>query len=282
MSSYILTVACEDKAGIVAAISGFLAQNNGFILESQQFGDLTTGNFFMRTCFTLPDGDSAIECKQKFQSVADAFNMNWALQDASYRMRVVLMASREGHCLNAVLNKCAMGVLPIDIRAVISNHADLASMAAGYGVPYFHLPITPETKRQQEQQIIRILNDVDVDLIVLARYMQILTANFVAEYPSQIINIHHSFLPSFKGAGPYQQAFDHGVKLIGATAHYVTENLDEGPIIEQEVMRVNHAASTAQLVAIGHDIEAVALTRAVKWHIERRVFENGKKTVVFN
>ena len=285
MLSYILTVTCVDKAGIVAAVSGFLSQNKGFILESQQFGDMTTGNFFMRTCFTMPEADASFsldEWKDKFQLIADKFSMKWELQSSSYRMKVVVMASKEGHCLNAILNKRAMGDLPIDILAIISNHNDLAQMAATYAMPFHCLPVSAETKADQENEILNLLSKLDVDLIVLARYMQILSPNFVNRYQGQMINIHHSFLPSFKGGKPYQQAFDHGVKLIGATAHYVTPELDEGPIIEQEVMRVNHAASTDQLISIGQDIEVVALTRALKWHIEKRVFANGKKTVVFN
>lgn len=284
MPSYILTVSCPDKAGIVAAVSGFLAQNQGFILESQQFGDLTTGNFFMRSCFTMPEGNALMmdEWMNRFQSVANNFNMTWHLQDASYRMKVAVLVSREGHCLNAILNKVAMGVLPIEIPFVISNHNNLRKMAESYDVPYHHLPVTSETRPEQERQILAQLDECRVDLIVLARYMQILSPGFVDKYQGRIINIHHSFLPSFKGGQPYQQAFDHGVKLIGATAHYVTAELDEGPIIEQEVMRVNHAASTDQLISIGHDIEAVALTRALRWHIERRIFINGRKTVVFN
>lgn len=285
MPSYILTVTCPDKTGIVAAISGFLSEHQGFILESQQYGDVTTGNFFMRTCFTMPESGDALSHDQlasQFEMVAKKFAMQWALHTSAYRMKVVVMVSKHGHCLNAILNRHAMDDLPIDIAAIISNHEDLTKMAASYDIPFHHFPVTGKSNAEQEKRILNLLDTLPVDLIVLARYMQILSPAFVDKYQGKIINIHHSFLPSFKGSQPYQQAFDHGVKLIGATAHYVTAELDEGPIIEQEVMRVNHAASTDQLISIGHDIEVVALTRALKWHTENRVFQNGKKTVVFN
>jgi formyltetrahydrofolate deformylase len=284
MDHYILTVSCVDKVGIVAAISGFLTENQGFILESQQFGDVTTGLFFMRTYFTTvgnPDLSLA-GWKEKFLTVAAKFDMQWQLRSSAYRMRVAIMVSREGHCLNALLNKKAMGDLAIDIPVVISNHPNFEKLTNSYDTPFYCLPITPETKQAQEKQVIDIIADLNIDLIVLARYMQILSADFVRQYSGTIINIHHSFLPSFKGAKPYHQAFDRGVKLIGATAHYVSNELDEGPIIEQEITRVNHAASPEELMSLGQDIEVITLARAVKWHIQHRVFMNGNKTVVFN
>jgi formyltetrahydrofolate deformylase len=281
MDSYILTVTCADKVGIVAAISNFLAQNKGFILESQQFGDPTTDMFFMRVSFNSSDDMTIKEWRHRFSDVAGQFKMKWELRSSTYRMKVVVMASKEGHCLNAILNKHAMGDLPIEIPAVISNHDQLRRMTEAYDIPYHFLPVTRESKLEQEAQVLKILESMDVDLIVLARYMQILSPEFVQKYKGRIINIHHSFLPSFKGGNPYHQAYDRGVKLIGATAHYVTAELDEGPIIEQEVLRVDHAASPAELVSVGYDIEVVALNRALKWVVEQRVFENGVKTVVF-
>lgn len=280
MSSYILTVSCVDKMGIVAAVSGFLTAQGGFILESQQFGDVTTGYFFMRTQFTS-EQNSLEEWRAKFKSVADQFQMKWELQLSTYRMKLLIMVSKEGHCLNALLNKKIMGDLPIEIPAIISNRPDLENMARDYNTPFYHLPIGNE-KAGQEKEILKLIDKFQIDLIVLARYMQILSPNFVRQFEGKIINIHHSFLPSFKGARPYHQAFDRGVKLIGATAHYVSNELDEGPIIEQEVTRVNHSFSPAGLVSLGQDIEAITLTKAVKWHIQKRIFLNGSKTVVFN
>lgn len=283
MEKYILTISCPDKIGIVATVSTFLAQNGGFINESQQFGDVTTGNFFMRTVYAVePDGLNLDEWKQKFAAVSRSFAMKWKLQATSYRPRVMIMVSKEGHCLNALLNKHSMGNLPLEVSAIVSNHAELKKMAQSYEIPFYQFEVTPENKLEKENQILKLVDDLQIELVVLARYMQILSPNFVSKLQEKIINIHHSFLPSFKGAKPYHQAFDRGVKLIGATAHYVTADLDEGPIIEQEVVRVNHTFSAADLVTLGQDIESVTLARAVKWHVQQRVFLNGKKTVVFN
>jgi formyltetrahydrofolate deformylase len=280
MEHCILTASCEDKIGIVAAVSGFLAKYDGFIIESQQFGDMTTGFFFMRTHFTS-EKYSLDNLKKRFQIIADEFSMKWEMQLLSYRMKVLIMASKEGHCVNALLNKKSMGNLAIDVPAIISNQPDLENMAKSYNTPFYYLPVSPGNKKEQEAEVLKLIQEFKPDLIVLARYMQILSDDFIRGYEGKIINIHHSFLPSFKGARPYHQAFDHGVKLIGATAHYVSEKLDEGPIIEQEVTRVSHTFLTPELVSIGQDIEIVTLTRAVKWHIQKRVLLNGNKTVVF-
>lgn len=279
MSHYILTASCPDVIGIVAAVTGFLAQNEGCIIESQQFGDQSTGFFFIRIEFTS-EYLTFVEWKTLFEAIAVRFSMTWEIQPKSHRTKVLIMASKEGHCLNALLNKHAIGDLSIEIPAIISNHQNMQKMAEFYNIPYYYLPVTSETKNQQEKEIVQLAKSLQIDLIVLARYMQILTADFISYYPAKIINIHHSFLPSFKGARPYHQAYDKGVKLIGATAHYVSESLDEGPIIEQEVTRAHHALSPSALAALGQDIEALTLIKAVRWHINKRVFINGSKTVV--
>jgi formyltetrahydrofolate deformylase len=282
MKKYILTLSCRDRLGIVADVSGFLKQYKGFILESQQFGDTSTGNFFMRTVFVPKDGSPSLSAlKTKFEPIAAHFNMQWELHLEEEKKRVMILVSKLGHCLNALLNKTALNNLQIEIPCIASNHSDLETMAEWYHTPYYHLPLTPETKREQESQILQLIEEHRIDLVVLARYMQILSPDFVQRMRGKIINIHHSFLPSFKGAKPYHQAHSLGVKLIGATAHYVSEILDEGPIIEQEVTRVDHTCPPEELVAIGQDIETTVLTRAVKWHAQHRVFLNGSKTVVF-
>lgn len=280
MESYILTITCKDKGGIVAAVSGFLFQYEGFIVESQQFGDQTTGLFFMRilfSCESLTKG----EWEQNFQTIAKQFGMKWELQSINYRMKVLIMVSREGHCLNVLLNKRAMGNLQIEVPAIVSNHTDLEKMANVYDIPFYHFPVDGN-KEEQEREIFKLVDRLEIDLIVLARYMQILSPDFTNRYVGKIINIHHSFLPSFIGKKPYHQAYERGVKIIGATAHYVTNALDEGPIIEQDVTRVNHTCSPADLISLGQDSETVTLARAIKWHIQKRVFINGNKTVVFS
>ena len=282
MEKYILKISCPDRVGIVAAVSGFLAENEGFILESHQFGDTSTVTFFMRTEFTRGEKSPSIEqFKEKFRPISRKFTMQSEFLPANYKPKVLIMVSKLGHCLNTLLNKTAMGDLHIEIPAVVSNHPDLEKMANWYETPFYHLPITPKTKPQQEAQVLQLVEKFQIDLVVLARYMQILSGDFVKQLPGKIINIHHSFLPSFKGAKPYHQAYDKGVKLIGATAHYVSENLDEGAIIEQEVTRVDHTYLPEELVALGQDIENIALIKAVKWHSQQRVFLNEHKTVVF-
>lgn len=279
---YILTLSCRDVKGIVAAVSGFLAHNDGFILESAQFGDDSTGRFFMRTFFQAGADTPAIErLRENFTAVATDFAMDWELYDTSRKPRVLIMVSKQGHCLNDILHRHFTGSLPIEIPAVISNHTALEEMAHWHKIPFHHLPVTPLNKPQQEQHILSLMDTLKIDLVVLARYMQILSPELSARLYGKAINIHHSFLPSFKGAKPYHQAYDRGVKIIGATAHYVDNKLDEGPIIEQEVIRVDHTHTPQELVALGCDIENLVLAKAIKYHIEKRVIINDTKTVVF-
>ncbi|RAY15819.1 formyltetrahydrofolate deformylase [Actinomadura craniellae] len=279
--NHILTLSCPDRPGIVAAVSGALAARGCNILESQQYGDPDTGRFFMRVRFTIPDGDLADVLRADFAALAPEFALDWRLDDASARARVLIMVSKGGHCLNDLLYRQRSGLLDIDVVAVVSNHPDLRPLTQSYGVDYHHLPIGPGGKAAQEAEVLTLVQHYQADLVVLARYMQVLSDDLCAKLPGRIINIHHSFLPSFKGARPYHQAHARGVKLIGATAHYVTAALDEGPIIEQEVARVDHAHSPADLMAVGRDMECLALARAVRWHAEHRVLLNGDKTVVF-
>lgn len=279
---YILTLACHDVIGIVAAVSGFLHQNDCFIIESAQFGDESTGNFFMRTVFEAKESaPSQGEWGKRFAAIAEKFSMKWNLLDMRRKQRVMIMVSKQRHCLNDLLHRYATGWLPMEIAAVVSNHPDLEEMAQWYKIPFHYLPITSDTKMEQETAVYNLIKDLNVDLVVLARYMQVLSSALVAKLRGKAINIHHSFLPSFKGAKPYHQAYDRGVKIIGATAHYITDDLDEGPIIEQEVVRVDHTNSPADLVALGCDVENMVLARAVKYHLEHRVLLNGNKTVVF-
>lgn len=280
--SLILTLSCHDRPGIVASVSGFLAEHRFNIRDSAQFGDGETGLFFMRVSFDDLDGSRTVESvRTAFGPVAAPFAMTWAIHDEAARARVLIMVSKFGHCLNDLLYRFSIGALPIEIPAIVSNHRDWYRHAAAQNIPYHHMPVTPANKAQQEDRLLEIVQEEKIDLIILARYMQVLSPDLCRHMPGRIINIHHSFLPSFKGARPYHQAHTRGVKLIGATAHYVTEDLDEGPIIEQEVGRVDHAASPEQLAAVGRDIESLALARAVKYHVEHRVFLNGDKTVVF-
>jgi formyltetrahydrofolate deformylase len=283
MARYILTLFCQDVKGIVAAVSGFLAQYDGFILESTQFGDPDTKQFFMRVDFAAGDKTPDHETLRVYfaETIGTPFSMQWQLHDALRKQRVVLLVSKEGHCLNDLMHRYRTGQLPIEIPAVISNHDTMRSIVEWHGIAYHHLPITPETKPQQEAQLWQVIEEVDADVVVLARYMQILSPELSGKLEGRAINIHHSFLPSFKGAKPYHQAYERGVKIIGATAHYVTDALDEGPIIEQEIARVTHANSPDALAAIGRDTECLVLARALAYHIEHRVLMNGNKTVVF-
>ncbi|WP_142850807.1 formyltetrahydrofolate deformylase [Telmatospirillum sp. J64-1] len=280
--SYILTITCPDTVGIVAAVSGFLTEHDAFITEAAQYGDPLTRRFFMRIVFTagalMPP---KAEMAKKFSLVAQRFQMIWHLHDADRKAKVVILVSKFGHCLNDLLHRYHTGTLPVEIPAVISNHGDMRDLVEWHNIPYHHLPVTRETKAQQEAQLIGLLDDLDPDLVVLARYMQILSPELCERLSGKAINIHHSFLPSFKGAKPYHQAHARGVKIIGATAHYVTTDLDEGPIIEQEVERVDHTHTPEDMVAVGRDIENRVLARAVRLHVEHRVLQNGNKTVVF-
>ncbi|MEU0830766.1 formyltetrahydrofolate deformylase [Streptomyces sp. NPDC056231] len=278
---YVLTLSCPDKKGIVHAVSSYLFMTGCNIEDSQQFGDHDTGLFFMRVHFSADAPVTVEKLRASFAAIGDSFRMDWQIHRSSERMRVVLMVSKFGHCLNDLLFRSSIGALPIDIAAVVSNHTDFAELAASYDVPFRHIPVTKETKAEAEAQLLQLVREENVELVVLARYMQVLSDDLCKQLSGRIINIHHSFLPSFKGAKPYHQAHARGVKLIGATAHYVTADLDEGPIIEQEVERVGHGVTPDELVAIGRDVECQALARAVKWHAERRILLNGRRTVIF-
>jgi formyltetrahydrofolate deformylase len=275
---FVLILSCPDRPGIVHAVSGFLVQHGGNILESQQFGDQLSGEFFMRIDFEVPGPATADDLRAAFAGIAADFEMRFELWDARAPYRTLIMVSKHLHCLNDLLFRASSGSLQID---VVSNHPDAAEMAASYGVPFHHVPVTPDTKPQAEARLLELVKELDVDVVVLARYMQVLSDDLCRQLSGKAINIHHSFLPSFKGAKPYHQAFDRGVKLVGATAHYVTADLDEGPIIEQDVMRVDHTYDQDALVAAGRDVEAQVLSRAVRWHSQSRVLLNGGRTVVF-
>ena len=276
----VLTLSCPDRPGIVHAVSGFLAARECNILDSQQYGSPVTSTFFLRVHFDSPVDEDRLHAE--FAEVASSFAMTWELHASAHRPAVLVMVSREGHCLNDLLYRWRAGYLPCTIAAVVSNHRDLEQLTTSYDVPFRHLPVTKETRDEQERQLLGLVDDLGIELVVLARYMQILSAGVCDALPGRIINIHHSFLPSFRGGRPYEQAYVRGVKLIGATAHYVTADLDEGPIIEQEVARVGHAHNAAALASVGRDLECVALARAVRWHLEHRVLLDGHRTVVFD
>jgi formyltetrahydrofolate deformylase len=263
-------------------VSGFLVRNSGNILESQQFDDRLQDRFFMRVHFDVSDPDTGLEqLRYRFGPVAEAYGITWSLRDASTPARTLIMVSRFGHCLNDLLFRCRAGALNIEIPAIVSNHRDFETLAETYGIPFHHIPVTKDTKPEAEARLLELVRELDVDLVVLARYMQVLSDDLCKELEGRAINIHHSFLPSFKGAKPYQQAHERGVKLVGATAHYVTPDLDEGQIIEQDVVRVDHSLDPDDLVTVGRDVEAQVLAHAVKWHTENRVMVNGNRTVVF-
>lgn len=287
---YVLTLACRDAKGIVHAVSGLLYQAGCNIVDSQQFGDLegedATGLFFMRVHFHAPPQLADVDTLAAlFEHTRQQFGMDARFHALARRPRALLMVSQHGHCLNDLLFRHRSGSLPVELPAIVSNHRAFEGLAASYGVPFHHLPLPPgadaDSKRAQEQQLLAILERERVDFVVLARYMQILSPGLCSALAGRAINIHHSFLPSFKGARPYAQAHARGVKLIGATAHYVTADLDEGPIIEQDVERVDHTLSADDFAAVGRDIECVVLARAVRWHAEHRVLINGHKCVVF-
>ena len=286
MDNYILTLSCPDRPGIVHAVTGFLAQHDLNIVDSSQFGDPTSKRFFLRIHFAPASKDKQAtgldQLKQAFDPIAQEHNMNFQLWPVSQKPRVLIMVSKIGHCLNDLLFRQSTGQLNIDVPVIVSNHPDYAPLAATYKVPFVHLPVTPETKREQEERVLELVQEHKVDLVVLARYMQVLSPLLCEVMSGKIINIHHSFLPSFKGAKPYHQAFERGVKIVGATAHFVTSDLDEGPIIEQDVVRVNHAMSPKELTHAGSTVESNVLARAVKNVTERRVLLNGHKTVVFS
>jgi formyltetrahydrofolate deformylase len=279
-AAYILTLSCPDRPGIVHAVSGFLLERGGNIEEAAQYNDHDTGLFFMRVRFACEQLAEA-DLRAQVQAFAQPFAMDWKLHAAAQPMRTVILVSKEGHCLNDLLFRWKSGLLPLDIRAIVSNHRDFYQLAASYNVPFHHIPLTGATKAQAEARQYEVIEGEGAQLVVLARYMQILSDDLCRKVSGRAINIHHSFLPSFKGAKPYYQAHERGVKLIGATAHYVTADLDEGPIIEQDVARVDHSYSVEHLTAQGRDTESMVLARAVKWHSEHRVLINGHKTVIF-
>ena len=283
---YILTLSCHDQRGIVHRVSGFLAEHGCNIIDSAQFGDAETQRFFMRVHFAREDAAVSDEAlREDFARVGASMGMEWALHDAHAKPRVMLMVSKIGHCLNDLLFRYKSGLLPVEIPAIVSNHMDFYQLAASYNIPFHHLPLAtgaPESaKLAQEARVAELMETHKVDLVVLARYMQILSPSMCERLKGKAINIHHSFLPSFKGAKPYAQAHTRGVKLIGATAHFVTGDLDEGPIIEQDVERVDHSMGSDALTAIGRDVECVVLARAVKWFVEHRILLNGHRTVIF-
>lgn len=281
MMSYVLTVSCNSTRGIVAAISGYLSDKGCNIIDSSQFDDLDTGKFFMRISFLSEEGTTRTELLEGFKPIADRFGMEWEIYDAAERMKVLLMVSRFGHCLNDLLYRWKIGALPIDIVGVVSNHFDYQKVVVNHDIPFHHIKVTKDNKLQAEAQLMELVEQTGTELIVLARYMQVLSDQLCRTMSGKIINIHHSFLPSFKGANPYKQAYQRGVKLIGATAHYVTADLDEGPIIEQDTVRITHAQSPDDYVSLGRDVESQVLARAIHAHIHRRVFLNGNRTIVF-
>ena len=278
--TYILTFSCPDRLGLVHSVSGFLLERGGNIEEAAQYNDPDTGLFFMRvqfSCGQLTHDD----LRMQLGHFAQPLQLRWSLHATAQAMRTVIMVSKEGHCLNDLLFRWKSGLLPLDIRAIISNHREFYQLAASYNVPFHHIPVTAGTKMQAEAKQLEVIETEGAELVVLARYMQILSDDLCRKLAGRAINIHHSFLPSFKGAKPYYQAHDRGVKLIGATAHYVTADLDEGPIIEQDVARVDHSKTVEDLTIQGRDTESQVLARAVKWHSEHRVLQNGHKTVIF-
>ncbi len=278
---FILTLRCPDRPGILASVTGYLAAKGADIRDASQYGDPETEIFFIRMHIISPKA-TRDELEDGFTPVARDLGLTWVLHDMSRNCRVLIAVSKHGHCLVDLLHRTSVGGLPMEVVGVVSNHADMRSLVEWYSLPYWHLPVTGETKLEQEGRIRGLIGELGADLLVLARYMQILSEDFCSFLAQRCINIHHSFLPSFKGASPYTQAYQRGVKLIGATAHYITPRLDEGPIIEQDVRRVTHAASPGELVSLGREVEASVLSRAVRWHAEHRVFVSGNRTVILH
>ncbi|KAA3513143.1 formyltetrahydrofolate deformylase [Agrobacterium rosae] len=281
MTTYVLTVACTSKRGIVAAISGYLAGKGCNIVDSSQFDDLETGKFFMRVSFISEEGQSMEALQAGFAPIATEFGMEANIYSDGERTKTLLMVSRFGHCLNDLLYRWKIGALPIDIVGVVSNHFEYQKVVVNHDIPFHHIKVTKDNKPKAEAQLLDLIDTSGTELVVLARYMQVLSDEMCRKMSGRIINIHHSFLPSFKGANPYKQAYERGVKLIGATAHYVTADLDEGPIIEQDTVRVTHAQSAEDYVSLGRDVESQVLARAIHAHIHHRTFINGNRTVVF-
>ena len=279
---FVLTVSCPDRVGIVHAVSGVMLEQGLTIVDAQQFGDASSGEFHLRMHLAREGAPvAAEEVEGSLAGVAHEFGVTAAVHDLAVPRRVLLMVSQQGHVLNDVLFRVGSGGLPIEVPAIVSNHEDFRALAEWHGVPFHHVPVTRDTKPEAEAELRRLVDTYDADSIGLARYMQILSPQLCADFPGRIINIHHSLLPSFKGAKPYTQAHDRGVKVIGATAHYVTADLDEGPIIEQDFRRVDHRMSPAELARVGQELEAMAFARALRWHAEHRVVLRGRRTIVF-
>jgi formyltetrahydrofolate deformylase len=283
---FILTLACPEQRGIVHAVSSYLLEHGCDIVDNRQFGDRKSGRFFMRVHF-VTDGTGgegspdAAALRADFESLAETYRMSWQLVGVDERPRVLIMVSKFGHCLNDLLYRWKMDQLKVELPVIVSNHRDLEDVALAAGIPFVHIPVTRDAKEAAEARLLQVVDEYRIDLVVLARYMQVLSDDVCKRLEGRAINIHHSFLPSFTGARPYHQAYERGVKVIGATAHYITPDLDEGPIIEQELIRVDHAHGPEEFVVIGRDAECLALARAVQWHVERRVLLNGSHTVVF-
>ncbi len=278
---FVLTLSCGDRRGIVAAVANSIASQDCNIVESAQYGDPDSGRFFMRVSFAAPESVTKESFTSGFLPVATGYGFDWKLHDLAVKPRVMILVSKLGHCLNDLLYRNSIGQLPMDLVSVTSNHETMRRRVEGEGLPYHYVPVEGRTKAEQEAELLGLIEGERIDLVVLARYMQVLSDDLSGRLAGRVINIHHSFLPSFKGAKPYHRAHERGVKLIGATAHYVTAELDEGPIIEQDVGRVDHAMSAEEMVAIGRDIENTVLARAIKFHLEHRVLLNGSRTVVF-
>jgi formyltetrahydrofolate deformylase len=281
MQRFILTLSGPDRMGIVAAVTSFLLEHECNIVESAQFGDPATLQFFMRVSFDSSRVMTAGHLHEAFAKIGDRFALQWAVYDTAVKPRLLIMVSKFGHCLNDLLYRHRIGALAVEIPAIVSNHRDFYKLAAQSDIPFHYLPVTAQNKQKQEEQLLDIFRQERCDLVVLARYMQILSPDVCGQLAGRAINIHHSFLPSFQGAKPYSQAHDRGVKLIGATAHYVTADLDEGPIIEQDVARVDHSMSVEACAGVGRDVECAVLARAVQWHVEHRILLNGHRTVIF-
>ena len=280
-ADFVLLIACEDRKGIVAAVANSIASQDCNIIESSQYGDATTGRFFMRVAITGPKEMTTDGFGAAFLPVATAFRLDWRIHDLRKKLRALIMVSQGGHCLNDLLYRTSTNRLPMEITSIVSNHQNWQRRAEHEGIPFHHLPVTPETKTEQEAKLLAMVDDQQVDLIILARYMQVLSDQLCRKLDGRVINIHHSFLPGFKGAKPYHRAYERGVKMVGATAHYVTPDLDEGPIITQDVSIVDHADTADDLIAQGQDTESRVLSRAVKLHLEHRVMLNGNRTIVF-
>ena len=280
-ANFVLLISCQDCKGIVAAVANSIASQDCNIVESSQFGDAPTGQFFMRIAMAVPEGSTIEKFTEAFTPVATAYRLDWQIHDLKCKPRAIIMVSQGGHCLNDLLYRASTGRLPMEVTSIVSNHTTWQRRAEHEGIAFHHLPITPHNKVEQEAQLLALIEEQQVDLIILARYMQVLSDDVCRRLDGRVINIHHSFLPGFKGAKPYHRAYERGVKMVGATAHYVTPDLDEGPIITQDVSIVDHADTVDDLIAQGQDTESRVLARAVKLHLEHRILLSGNRTVVF-